>query len=215
MRPFAGHVNLRGPAPDLARWRWRCVNDRDCVREEPSMMLLWTTVIYHNLTKQAQYTPTPVPKNSLWLYRVTNPLVQNLPLTSKQKFRFGQPVQAWPGQNGTFVLKSMGGFEQMELSPCTVFLRTANSIQINHNIIDPLIRFSLKEREELSGMDLDSCKSVCGPHGALFPHPTLSKIAQKVSEFTLDGDSFEIPVDYQGGNSIGKNPHKNPYETPH
>ena len=33
-------------------------------------------------------------------YRVTIPLVQNLLLTSKQKFRFGM---AWPGKNRTFV----------------------------------------------------------------------------------------------------------------
>ena len=68
----------------------------------------------------------------------------------------------------------------------------------------PLLnRYSLKEGDELSGMDLDSCKSVCGPHGSLFPHPTaLSKIAQKVSEFQIDGDSFEIPVEYQGCHSI-------------
>ena len=31
---FPGHINLRGPPPDLARWRWRCVNDLDCVRED-------------------------------------------------------------------------------------------------------------------------------------------------------------------------------------
>ena len=48
------------------------------------------------------------------IYRVTIPLVQNLPLTSKQKFRF---CLAWPGQNGTFVLKSRGGFEQVEWLP--------------------------------------------------------------------------------------------------
>ena len=70
-------------------------------------------------------------------------------------------------------------------------------------VIESLIRFSLKDGEDvLSGMDLDSCKSVCGPHGALFPHPSLSKIDQKVSEFRLDADSFKIPVEYQGGNSI-------------
>ena len=31
------------------------------------------------------------------------------------------PFLAWPGQNGTFVLKSMGGFEQVEWSPSTYF----------------------------------------------------------------------------------------------
>ena len=51
-------------------------------------------------------------------------------------------------------------------------------------------------------MDLDTCKSVCGPHGSLFPHPTLSKIAQQVSEFQIDGDSFEIPVEYQGNDKL-------------
>ena len=41
-------------------------------------------------------------------YRVTIQLVQNLRLTSKQKFRFGL----------AFVLKSTGGFAQAEWSPC-------------------------------------------------------------------------------------------------
>ena len=31
------------------------------------------------------------------------------------------PVLPWPGQNGTFVLKSTGCFEQVELSPCIAF----------------------------------------------------------------------------------------------
>ena len=43
-------------------------------------------------------------------YRVTIPLVQNLPLTWKEKFRLGL---TWPGQS------KAGGFEQVELSPCT------------------------------------------------------------------------------------------------
>ena len=55
------------------------------------------------------------------MYRVTIPLVQNLLLTSKQKFRFGL---ARTGQSGTFVLKSTGGFEQVEWSPCSYNHRT-------------------------------------------------------------------------------------------
>ena len=43
-------------------------------------------------------------------YRVTIQLAQNFPLTWKEKFRFGLPC---PGQNGTFLLKSTGGFEQV------------------------------------------------------------------------------------------------------
>ena len=43
------------------------------------------------------------------IYRVTIPLVQNLPLTSKQKFRF---CLAWPSQNETFVLMLTGGLER-------------------------------------------------------------------------------------------------------
>ena len=50
------------------------------------------------------------------LYRVTIQLVMNLPLNSKQKFRFGL---ARPGENGTFVLQSTGGSSQAEWSPCT------------------------------------------------------------------------------------------------
>ena len=38
---------------------------------------------------------------SYFIYWVTIPLVQNLPLTSKVKFRFGL---AWPGPSGPFVL---------------------------------------------------------------------------------------------------------------
>ena len=79
---------------------------------------------------------------------------------------------------------------------------TEKKVNIDHNIIEPLIRFSLKEGDELSGMDLDSCKSVCGPHGSLFPHPAVSKIDQKVSEFQIDGDSFEIPVEYQSDDKL-------------
>ena len=44
---------------------------------------------------------------------------QNL-LISKQKFRLAWPGQAWPGQSGTFVLKSTGGFAQRDVSPCTI-----------------------------------------------------------------------------------------------
>ena len=56
------------------------------------------------------------------LYRVTHLVVQNLPLTSKQKFHFGLawPGHARPGQNRTYVLKSTGGFAQRDVSPCTV-----------------------------------------------------------------------------------------------
>ena len=43
------------------------------------------------------------------IYRVTEQLVQNLPLTSYQEFNC---------QNGTFVLESTGGFAQAALSPC-------------------------------------------------------------------------------------------------
>jgi hypothetical protein len=70
----------RGPLPDLARWRWRCVNDKDCVR--------------HAL-KDGEY-----------------------------------------GDDG--------------------------------------------------GMDLDGCKSVCGPHGSMFPHPVQSKMGGKLADFHLD-----------------------------
>ena len=40
------------------------------------------------------------------------------------------PVLAWPGQNGTYVWKSTGGFAQAELSPCTmVQLRSLNNFK--------------------------------------------------------------------------------------
>ena len=52
-------------------------------------------------------------------YRVTHLLVQNLPLTSKAKFRFGL---ACPVQDKAEIklLKSTGGFAQGDGSPCTV-----------------------------------------------------------------------------------------------
>ena len=51
-----------------------------------------------------------------WPYRVTHHVRQNLPLISKQKFRFGL---AWPGQSGTLVIMSTGGFDERDVSPCT------------------------------------------------------------------------------------------------
>ena len=45
-------------------------------------------------------------------YRVSQHIVQNLPLTLVQKFRFGM---ACPG---TFVFKSTGGFKQCAVTPC-------------------------------------------------------------------------------------------------
>ena len=48
-------------------------------------------------------------------YTVTIQIVSNLPLTSKQKFRFSmRPMY----QNTTFVLISMGGLNQRDVSPC-------------------------------------------------------------------------------------------------
>ena len=47
--------------------------------------------------------------------QLTIQLVQNLPLTLKQKFCFGL---ARPGQNGTLFVKSTGGFAQGDWSPC-------------------------------------------------------------------------------------------------
>ena len=59
------------------------------------------------------------------LYKVTHHVVQNLLLTSKQKFHFGLAWHglAWPGQSGTFFLKSTGGLSQAEWSPCTAELQ--------------------------------------------------------------------------------------------
>ena len=48
-------------------------------------------------------------------------------LTSKQKFRFSL---ARPGQNGTFVLMSTGGFAQHEWSPCTRYRLDVQNVQI-------------------------------------------------------------------------------------
>ena len=50
------------------------------------------------------------------LYRVTIQVVSNLPLTSKHKFCFNmRPVSL----KATFVLVSMGGLPQPNVSPCT------------------------------------------------------------------------------------------------
>ena len=49
-------------------------------------------------------------------------LVQNLPLTSKKSSTLAWPALAWPGQSGTLVLKSTGGFAQAEWSPCMYYV---------------------------------------------------------------------------------------------
>ena len=41
---------------------------------------------------------------------------------SKPPVDFKTKVLFWPGQSRTSVLKSMGGFKQVELSPCTIQL---------------------------------------------------------------------------------------------
>ena len=51
-------------------------------------------------------------------YRVTHHVDSNLQLTSNQKFHFGLARSDRPGQNGTFVLKSTGGLNQRDVSPC-------------------------------------------------------------------------------------------------
>ena len=55
----------------------------------------------------------------LFIYRVTHLLVQNLPLTPKSGSVLAWPALAWPGQSGTLLLKSTGGFAQRDGSPCT------------------------------------------------------------------------------------------------
>ena len=63
-------------------------------------------------------------------YRVTRLLVQNLPLTSKVKFRFGlaRPGQARPKRN--FTLKSTGGFAQGDGSPCTYAVKNTEIVKV-------------------------------------------------------------------------------------
>ena len=55
-------------------------------------------------------------------YRVIHHVDSNLPLTTKEKFCFDLacPDLTWPGQNRTFVLTSMGGLNQRDVSPCTL-----------------------------------------------------------------------------------------------
>ena len=53
----------------------------------------------------------------VYAYMMTNHVVSNLLLTSKQQFCFStRPMY----KNATFVLVSMGGLSQSEWSPCTV-----------------------------------------------------------------------------------------------
>ena len=61
----------------------------------------------------------PVVKPRFMLrYRVTHQFVANLPLISKQMFRFGL---AWPGQNGTFVMMSTGGSHNLMCHPVQTY----------------------------------------------------------------------------------------------
>ena len=54
-----------------------------------------------------------------YFYRVTHLVDSNLMLTSKEKFHFGLARSGQAGQYGTFVLMSMGGLNQQDVSPCT------------------------------------------------------------------------------------------------
>ena len=89
------------------------------VRPQPRRLLLPSPLSASVMGSTTLHRRAPVQ------YRVTITLVQNLPLTSKQKFCscLARPGQARPGQSGTFVLKATGGFEQVELSPCTRYVR--------------------------------------------------------------------------------------------
>ena len=62
------------------------------------------------------YSTICVPHNPVALYRVTIQVVQSLPLTSKQKFRF---IEWASYKTETFVLMSTEGFAQPDWSPCT------------------------------------------------------------------------------------------------
>ena len=64
-------------------------------------------------------------------YRVTHQVVTNLPLTSKQKFHYGQPVLSCPGQNGTFVLMSSGGSSLPDVSPCITAPLTHATVSVS------------------------------------------------------------------------------------
>ena len=140
-------------------WRWAFLFADFLDRDPDFLRILEYLAIFSSMLS---FLSLLVPNST---YRMTIPLVQNLPLSSKQKFRFGLswpgqqgrsrvlcknrqsrqtdcliPVQnligvkqsvclgwlclhdtldllCWTGQNGTFVLMSPVGFEQVELSP--------------------------------------------------------------------------------------------------
>ena len=66
------------------------------------------------------------------VYRVTHHVGQNLPLTSKQKFRFGL---VWPGltrPKQNFFWMSTGGFGQRDGSPC------CSKYRVTHHVVQNL-----------------------------------------------------------------------------
>ena len=80
------------------------------------MMSRWTTVSKLYIQSSVLFQTQNGADYWASIYRVTNQVMQNLDLKN------GPPGQGRPGQNGTFVLKSMGGFAQTDLSPCRVSL---------------------------------------------------------------------------------------------
>ena len=65
---------------------------------------------------------------------VTIPLVRKIKTScwlQNKSSVLAWPCLTWPGQSGTFDLKSTGGFEQVEWAPCTVYTVTFLSFQSN------------------------------------------------------------------------------------
>ena len=68
------------------------------------------------------------------------------------------PVQARPGQNGTFVLKSMGGFGQGDVSPCTcrISLPMWRTGEEPHRALHPDIeRYQLGKGDNMARVESD------------------------------------------------------------
>ena len=81
---------------------------RECEFTQPVASVL---LVYLCLTAIVRY-----------IYRVTHHVGPNLQLKPKQKFRFNMRPMYY---NTTYVLVSTGGLDQRDVSPCTVFVKSA------------------------------------------------------------------------------------------
>ena len=96
---------------------------------------------YAYLTSDAEIN-YQIPTVAALFYRVTHHVDSNLPLTSKQKFRFGLARSGLARPIRNFVLMSTGGLNQRDVSPCISTLTTLHHIKVSMAIYETSIKIT-------------------------------------------------------------------------